>query len=146
MFGRPHGGQRCLPSNEFQPSLVGFHVTRIQKSALPVRVGELSCVCVPVFLMTAMFIPAVWFITLCSRRGQMLGRVCVSVRVAERSSFWTDCDRLVDFVVEASASRAEDPGFECRLRRDFSGSSHTNGLKISTPVAPGTGWPGVSIL
>ena len=30
-------------------------------------------------------------------------------------------DRLVDLVVKASASRAEDPGFEFRLRRDFSG-------------------------
>ena len=27
--------------------------------------------------------------------------------------------RLVDLVVNASASRAEDPGFESRLRRDF---------------------------
>ena len=30
-------------------------------------------------------------------------------------------DRLVDLVVKASASRAEDPGFESRLRRDFFG-------------------------
>ena len=29
--------------------------------------------------------------------------------------------RLVDLVVKASASRAEDPGFESRLRRDFFG-------------------------
>ena len=28
-------------------------------------------------------------------------------------------DRLVGQVVKASASRAEDPGFESRLRRDF---------------------------
>ena len=28
--------------------------------------------------------------------------------------------RLVGLVVKASASRAEDPGFESRLRRDFS--------------------------
>ena len=28
-------------------------------------------------------------------------------------------DRLVGLVVKASASRAEDPGFEFRLRRDF---------------------------
>ena len=55
------------------------------------------------------------------------------------------------------ASRAEDPGFESRLRRDFSGSSHTSNLKIGTPkatlpgawryrVSTGTGRPGVSIL
>ena len=30
-------------------------------------------------------------------------------------------DRLVGLVVKASASRAEDPWFESRLRRDFSG-------------------------
>ena len=29
-------------------------------------------------------------------------------------------NRLVGLVVKASASRAEDPGFESRLRRDFS--------------------------
>ena len=29
--------------------------------------------------------------------------------------------RLVGLVVKATASRAEDPGFESRLRRDFSG-------------------------
>ena len=53
--------------------------------------------------------------------------------------------------------RAEDPGFESDLRREFSGSSHTSDLRIGTPLAalPGawryrvssrTGWPGVSIL
>ena len=65
--------------------------------------------------------------------------------------------RLVGLVVKASASRAEDLGFKSRLRRDFSGSSHTSDLKIGTPVATllgawryrvstGTGRPGVSIL
>ena len=65
--------------------------------------------------------------------------------------------RLVGLVVKASASRVEDPGFESRLRQNFSGSSHTSDLKIGTPVATlpgawryrvsaGTGWPGVSIL
>ena len=67
------------------------------------------------------------------------------------------CNRLVSLVVKASASRAEDPGFESRLRRDFSGSSHTSDLKIGTPVAPlpgawryrvsaGTGCLGIGIL
>ena len=36
---------------------------------------------------------------------------------------------------EGVASRAEDSGFESRLRRDFSGSSHISDLKIGTPVA-----------
>ena len=66
-------------------------------------------------------------------------------------------NRLVGLVVKASASGAGNPGFESRLRRDFSGSSHTSDLKIGIPVATlpgawcyrvsaGTGWPGVSIL
>ena len=39
-------------------------------------------------------------------------------------------------MVKASASRAEDPGFNSRLRcGDFCGSSHTSDLKIGTPVA-----------
>ena len=68
-----------------------------------------------------------------------------------------EVDRLVGPVVKVSASRAEDPGFESRLRRDFSGSSHTSDFKIGTLVATlpeawryrvgaGSGWPGVSIL
>ena len=43
--------------------------------------------------------------------------------------------RLGGLVVKASESRTEDPGFESRLRRDFSGSSHTSDFKIGTPVA-----------
>ena len=65
--------------------------------------------------------------------------------------------RLVGLVVKASTSRAENPGFESHLRRDFSGSDHTSDLKIGTPVATlsgawryrvstGTGQPSVSIL
>ena len=66
-------------------------------------------------------------------------------------------DRLASLVGKASASRAEDPRFESRLRLDFSGLSHTSDFKIRTPLAtlPGawhyrvsarTGRPGVSIL
>ena len=67
-------------------------------------------------------------------------------------------DHHFGLVVKASASKAEDPGFDSRFRRgDFSGSSHTSDVKIGTPVTtlPGawryrvsarTGWPGVSIL
>ena len=65
--------------------------------------------------------------------------------------------RLVGLVVKESASRAEDPGFQSRLRRDFFGSCHTSDLKMVTPVATlpghwrdrvsaGTGRPSVSIL
>ena len=35
--------------------------------------------------------------------------------------FTMSCDRLVGLVVKAFASRAEDPGFESRLRLDFFG-------------------------
>ena len=62
---------------------------------------------------------------------------------------------LAGLVVKASASRAEDPGFDSRFRRD---QVHTSDLKkTGTPVAAlpgawryrvrsGTGRPGVSIL
>ena len=71
--------------------------------------------------------------------------------------FCTGSDRLVGLVVKASSSRAEDPGFESRLRRDFSRSSHTDDLKTGIPLATllgawryrvgaGTAWPRVSIL
>ena len=80
-----------------------------------------------------------------------------SSAVPEESEQFCCLDRLGGLVVKASASGAEDPGFESRLRRDFSGSSHTSDLKIGTPVttlpgawhyrvSAGTGRPGVSIL
>ena len=64
-------------------------------------------------------------------------------------------DRLIGLVVKASASRAEDPGFESRLHRDFSGVESYQWLKNWHPTLPGawrcsvsagTGWPGVSML
>ena len=59
-------------------------------------------------------------------------------------------------MVKASASGAEGPEFESRLRRDISGLSHTSEIKTGTAVAilpgawhyrvsAGTGQPGVSI-
>ena len=43
---------------------------------------------------------------------------------------------VAGLVVKASASRAEDPGFDSRLCvRIVSRSIHTNDLKIGTPVA-----------
>ena len=64
------------------------------------------------------------------------------LRMLHHSGAYTDrfhCssppDRLAGLVIKASASGADDPGFESRLRRDFSGSSHTNDFKIGTPVA-----------
>ena len=61
------------------------------------------------------------------------------------------------FPAKASASRAEDPGFDSRMQRDFSGSSNTSDLKIYTSVttlpgvwcyrvSTGTGRPGVSVM
>ena len=55
-------------------------------------------------------------------------------------------------MVKESGSGAEDPGFESRLRRDFSGSSHTGDLNMHLlgawhyMVSAGTGQPGVSML
>ena len=57
--------------------------------------------------------------------------------------------RLVGLVVKASAPRAEDPGFESRLRWDFfSGSSHTSDLPGAWRyrVSAGTGRPGVIVM
>ena len=54
----------------------------------------------------------------------------------DRHTATLECqDRLGGLVVKASTLGAEDPGFESRSRRDFSGPSHTSDLKISTPVA-----------
>ena len=39
-------------------------------------------------------------------------------------------------MVKASALRAEDPGFESRLRQEFSRSSHTGDLKIALRWLP----------
>ena len=41
----------------------------------------------------------------------------------------TSENRLVGLVDKAPASRPEDPGFESRWQRDFSGLSHTSDLK-----------------
>ena len=62
-------------------------------------------------------------------------------------------DCLVGLVVKVSALRVEDPGFDSRLC--CGESSHTNDLKIGTPVVAlpdawhyrvPPGWPGVSIV
>ena len=66
-------------------------------------------------------------------------------------------NRLGGLMIKPSASRAEDPGFESRLLRDFPGLSHTSYLKnwhtgVTLPgawryrVSAGTGWPSVSLL
>ena len=59
--------------------------------------------------------------------------VSVNLQLCVTHVVFTAADRLVGLVVKASASRAQDPGFESRLRRDFAGSSHTSDLKIDTP-------------
>ena len=96
-------------------------------------------------------LPLVFFGCLTLSRLTILRSLSIMVRAAMKRC------RLVGLMVKASASRAEDPEFESRLRRDFSGSSHTSDLKIGTPVdtlpgawrcrvSAGTAWPGVSIL
>ena len=88
--------------------------------------------------------------------GHVLVSCCARVFVGRLVSLLNS--RLVGLVVKASTSRAEDPGFDSRLRRgEFSGSSHTSVLKIGNPVATlpgtwcykvsaGTDLPGVGIL
>ena len=46
--------------------------------------------------------------------------------------------RLVGLVVKASASRAEGPGFESRLRRDFSGVESYQWLSCQAPGVIGS--------
>ena len=54
--------------------------------------------------------------------SQVVGfRSTALFRVGEPEAASVAWDRLVGLVVKASASRAEDPGFESRLRRDLSG-------------------------
>ena len=89
------------------------------------------------------------------RRRLCLCMLCVCVKLCRQVRPWDS--RLAGLVAKASASGAEDPGFESRFRRDFSRSSHTSDIEIGTPVATlpgawryrvsaGTGRPGVSIL
>ena len=74
---------------------------------------------------------------------QCLHGLITTTRVAVVSEdFLTDlCELpvmycLVDIFVKASASRAENLGFDSCLRcGNFSGSSHTSDFKIGTPVA-----------
>ena len=47
--------------------------------------------------------------------------LCALLFVCVTKCHFSDEDLLVGLVVKAPASRAEDPGFESRLRRDFSG-------------------------
>ena len=78
----------------------------------------------------------------------LLPFLCCSLPFSFLTSFFYNfplTNRLAGLVVKASASGAEEPGFKSRLRRIFSGSSHTSDLKIGTPVAtvPGV-WHRVS--
>ena len=95
-----------------------------------------------------------WVFSIAAAVAQHLpGQVCLEDNGPDRAGGV----HLVGLVVKASAPRVEDPGFESRLRRDFSRSSHTSDFKTGTPVATlpgawhyrvsaGTGWPGVSKL
>ena len=80
-----------------------------------------------------------------------------SSHISDQQNYTLVVDCLAGLVVKASASGAEDPGFESRLRQNFFGLSRTSDLKIGTPVATlpgawhyrvsaGTGQPSVSIL
>ena len=118
---------------------------------ISVTLNGFSCCC-----SRYMQVPCLSF-TKKSRVSDQNGVSLLYIMLEIHHSGWEPSDRLVGLVVKASASRAEDPGFEPRLRRDFSGSSHTSDLNIGTPVATlpgawryrvsaGTGRPGVSIL
>ena len=53
--------------------------------------------------------------------GARFDLVLTTFKVFVLVSTTVSLDRLVGLVVKASASRAQDPGFESRLRREFFG-------------------------
>ena len=59
--------------------------------------------------------------------------IIIIIIISGCGPYW---NHLVGLVVKIPGSRAEDPGFESRLRRGFSGSSHTSHLKTGAPVLP----------
>ena len=67
--------------------------------------------------------------------GQCWGGKLVKCSLFQSRNLALNSYRLAGLVVKAFASGVEDPGFESRLSRDFSGSSHTSDFKIGTPVA-----------
>ena len=76
-----------------------------------------------------------------------LGSVVWTARwVYSVSAYWHD--RLRGIAVKVSTSRAEDPGFESRLRRDFSGVEsnqwlknwHSSGFLARRPALQGLCW------
>ena len=117
-------------------------------------------------VMRAIMVSTPAFLTCTNARGQVLISVgSLNFQALVCDFFWSlsgvcsgyssflpsFIDHLVGLVVKASASRADDPGFESCLLWDFSRVEPYQWLKIGTPVATlpgtcGTGWPGVSIL
>ena len=70
---------------------------------------------------------------------QRVLRVCeittmLNRNITGKSPFLTP-NSLIGLVVKVFTSKAEDLGFESRMRQDFSGSSHTSDVNIGTPVA-----------
>ena len=121
----------------------------------------LPCVCV-----VALAVVGAWFAfpakSLIITQNQNVYTYCVWTSELHNSNpsrnyDSTNMNCFAGLVVKVSTSRGEDPVFESRSKRDFSWSSHTSDLNISTHVAflPGawrcrvrarTGRPSVSIL
>ena len=142
--GRPCSDKWTRSDTESQITLSGPVMNTLNDSLTQCRsnlAGPCRHMCTP--LCTAM-------------RGRAFPCYCYTATSYCRYGTRTN-DRLGGLGVKASTSGAEDPGFESRLRRDFSGSIHTSELKLGTPVATqagawryrvstGTGRPGVNIL
>ena len=84
-------------------------------------------------MFTILFFWYVWLVF--SLRHRLVGLVVEASASRERetqdrSLVFPDRDGLAGLVVKPFASRAEDLGFESRLHRDLSGSSHTSDLKL----------------
>ena len=72
------------------------------------------------------FIIIMFIIIIIIKKNRKVHCIADVVVLSLWSSFTILPNRLVGLVVKASISGAEDPVFESRLGRDFSGSSHTS--------------------
>ena len=122
----------CITSLSMCPDCVSTFFPHVS-ICLPVPVQPSVCVstfsrmflsvCLFLFnhLYVCLLFPAYFYLSACSCSTICMPAMSFPISFA--------CNRLAGLVIKATASRATDPGFDSRLRRDFSGSSFTSGLK-----------------
>ena len=136
-------------SSVYNTNVFCSHDLRVNRQIPPTRFGFSKLL----GSATRFFLVAMWiFHIACIRKERILVHGLNGRNKLQVPSGLRRC-----IVVKAPALRAEDPRFESRWRRDFSGSSLTSDLNIGTPVATlsdawrcrvsaVTGWSSVSIL